>query len=149
VNPFLLVADEQIAHWKALREEISHMDDEAALKRVAEYWAQAPLMKCAYDGEDCSEWPSAWEMIHNGDWCPYSVAIGMEATLRLSGWEPSRLILKTIRDYDISDERTVLIIDGKVVLNYSVGMVEEYPRTRHDVLATFQHDGKRYLGVAK
>jgi hypothetical protein len=42
----------------------SHLDEPAALQRLAEYWAQAPLMKCAYDPEDCSEWPSPWEMIY-------------------------------------------------------------------------------------
>jgi hypothetical protein len=149
MNVFFLPPDEQVARWKALREEIAAMPETDALQRVADYWAKAPLMKMAYDPEDCSEWPSPWEMIHNGDYCPYSVAIIMEATLRLAGWEPSRMRLATIRDYDISDQMMILIIDGKVVLNYSVGMVQEYPTTRHDVLASFQNDGKRYLGVAK
>jgi hypothetical protein len=56
---------------------------ENSLDTLAEYWAQAPLMKCAYDGEDCSEWPGPWEMIHARRLVPYSVAIGMEFT---SGW---------------------------------------------------------------
>lgn len=149
MNPFLLSGPECLTAWKSLREDIKLMSEPEALAAVADWWAQAPLMRMAYDFEDCSEWPSPWEMIHQRDWCPYSVAIGMEFTLRLAGWEPERLKLAVIRDYDISDQRMLLIIDGTVVLNYSVGVVEEYPRTKHDVLVAFQNDGKRYLGVPK
>jgi hypothetical protein len=149
MNPFLLTPTEQVAQWKLLREEISLLEDQSAIQRIAEYWAKAPLSKLSYDPEDCTDWPSPWEMMHASDWCPYSVAIGMEFTLRLAGWEPSRLQLLMIRDYDISDQRMILKIDDRVVLNYTVGMVEEYPNTRHDVLVAFQSDGKRYFTLAK
>lgn len=107
------------------------------------------MMKMAYDFEDCSEWPSPWEMIAAKDWCPYSVAIGMEFTLRLAGWDKSRLLLMAIRDYDISEQRMILKIDDSIALNYSVGMVEEFPKTNYDVLATFQNNGKRYFATTK
>jgi hypothetical protein len=149
MNPFLLRRDEQLTAWKALREEIKSLDDTAALQRVADYWAMAPIMKLAYDPESCSEWPSPWEMIHNNNWCPYSVAIGMEFTLRLAGWEPSRMTLHLIRDYDISEQMMVLKIDESLVLNYIVGQVKEYPNTNHDVLVTFKNDGKRYFEATK
>ena len=106
-------------------------------------------MKMAYDFEDCSEWPSPWEMISKGDWCPYSVAIGMEFTLRLAGWDKSRLTLMVIRDYDISAQMMILKIDDDTVLNYSVGMVEEFPKTNYCVLAQFQSNGKRYFAITK
>jgi hypothetical protein len=149
MNPFFLSPDDQITSWKTLREEIKSLDEAAALQKVADYWAAAPLLKLAYDPEDCSGWPSPWEMIHANDWCANSVAIGMEFTLRLAGWEPSRLTLMFLRDYDISDQRMVLKIDESVVLNYSVGEVNEYPNTNHDVLVAFKNDGKRYFAVAK
>lgn len=149
MNPFLLGREDQLAEWKALREGIKGLDEAAALQRVADYWAKAPLCKMAYDPEEPAEWPSPWEMIHANDWCPYSVAIGMEFTLRLAGWDASRLTLLLIRDYDISDQRMVLKIDESVVLNYSVGSVEEYPKTNHDVLIAVKNDGKRYFVVAK
>lgn len=141
--------DEQLSEWKLLREEIKTLDDATALQRVADYWSRAPLDKMAYDPEDQNEWPSPWEMIMAHSWCPYSVAIGMEFTLRLGGWNPDRMKLKLIRDYDICDQRMVLVVDDKLVLNYIVGDVEEYPQTKHDVLMSYQHDGKRYLTVAK
>lgn len=149
MNPFLLSADEQIANWKLLRAELKDLDEATALQRVADFWAQAPISKMAYDPEDCSEWPSPWEMIAARDWCPHSVAIGMEFTLRLAGWDASRLRLMTIRDYDISEQRMILKIDDSLALNYSVGMVESFPTTNHDVLAAFQSNGKRYFAITK
>ncbi len=149
MNPFLLSPDERLADWKKFREEIRGLSEGESLRCVAHYWAQAPLSKCAYDPEDCSEWISPWEMIHAGDWCPYSVAIGMEFTLRLAGWDSNRLLLMTIRDFDISDQRMILKIDDSIVLNYSVGMVEEYPASRHDILACFRSDGKHYFPTTK
>lgn len=149
MNPFFLGPDEQVASWKALREDIKLLDEAEALQKVADYWAKAPLCRMAYDPEDHTQWPSPWEMVMEADWCPYSVAIGMEFTLRLAGWSPDRMTLLMIRDYDISDQRMVLKIDESVVLNYIVGSVEEYPKTKHDVLVAYRNDGKRYLPVAK
>ena len=149
MNPFLMRPDERTASWKALREEVRLLDDAAALKLVSEYWAKAPVSKMAYDPEDHASWPSPWEMVHAGDWCPSSIAIGMEFTLRLGGWDASRLKLVLIRDYDISEQIMVLKIDESLVLNYSVGYVEEYPKTNHDVLISYQNDGKRYFVIAK
>lgn len=149
MNPFLLKPHEQVSEWKALREEIKNLSDADALQRVARYWAEAPLCKMAYDPEDHTTWPTPWEMVMESDWCPYSVAIGMEFTLRLAGWNPNRMKLLLIRDYDISDQRMVLKVDDQVVLNYNVGIVEKYPETRHDVLEAYQNDGKRYSTIAK
>lgn len=149
MNQFLLSPDDRVTHWKQFREQLSLVDEAEALQVVANYWAFAPLVKMAYDPEDCQEWPSPWEMIHAGDWCPYSVAIGMEFTLRLAGWDASRLSLHTIRDYDVSDQRMILKIDESLALNYNVGKVEEYPTTHHDVLASFRSDGKRYFLITK
>jgi hypothetical protein len=147
MNPFLLDPTSRLQDWKDFREELRVEPESKALQLTADYWAKAPLMKCAYDFNDCTDWPSAWEMINAGEWCPYSVAIGMEFTLRLAGWNPERLTLLTIRDYDISDERMILKIDESLVLNYNVGMVEEYPKTTHDVMAAFRNDGKRYSRI--
>lgn len=147
MNPFFLRPDEQIAEWKLLREEIKLLDDDAAFQRVAEYWGDAPLLKMAYDPEDCTEWPSPWEMVAAGDWCPFSVAIGMEFTLRLAGWDPERMELVTIRDYNISEQKMILKIDGRIALNYSVGTVEAFPESNFDVLAAFKNDGKRYSSI--
>ncbi len=148
MNPFFLSSSERLADWKELRENIASMPEQDAFRAVSEYWARAPMMKMAYDPEHPEEWPLIWEMISNGDWCPFSVAIGMESTLRLSGLiDPSRMEVLYIRDYEISDTKYILKIDNNTVLNYTVGEVEEYPTSSPQILARFKNDGKRYFEI--
>ncbi len=149
MNHFFLSRDERVQHWKIFRDSLKELSDIEALNAVAHYWAQAPIMKRAYDDMDFSDWPSPWEMVHKGDWCQSSVAIGMEFTLRLAGWDANRLELITITDYDISEQKMILKIDESLVLNYTVGEVEEYPTTNHLIMISFRHDGKRYFETTK
>lgn len=145
MNPFLMSPDERLEDWKEFRESLKEHTDDKALQMVADYWKQAPLMKMVIDIEDPSQWGSPWEMIHKGDWCPYSVALGMEFTLRLSGWDKERFELLVIRDYDISEQKMILKIDESLIINYTAGKVEEYPNTKHDVLSSYIYNGKYLL----
>lgn len=144
MNPFLMDPKSRLGHWKEFRKALTAMSEADQLQAVADYWAKAPLDKIAYDIEDPESIPSAWEMVSDGNWCRNSVAIGMEFTLRLAGWAPERLRLAMLRDYDISDQMVVLIIDGIRVLNYSYGLVTDYPATRHDVVGSWRFSGKFY-----
>lgn len=144
MNHFLLSPKERLSSWKELRKNIVDLPEIVQLETVAEYWAKAPLLKMAYDPDDLPNWPSPWEMVHDGNWCCYSVAVGMEATLRLSGWDHNRLKVLYIRDYDISDQKCVLKIDDTLLLNYNINMIIEYPETKHDVLVAYKSNGKLY-----
>ena len=147
MNPFILSPEDRLDHWKKFRSSLVDLSEEDKLTRVAEYWALAPLSKLAYDIERPDNWPTPWEMITNGDWCRNSVAIGMEFTLRLSGFPAERMELTLIRDWDISEVILVLNIDQKTVLNYTYDSVDLYPTTRHDVVGRWQFCGKLYRAV--
>lgn len=138
MNPFLLTPRERLADWKKLRETLSTHPEREQLDMVAKYWAQAPVATFAYDADDPSSWPTAWEMISEGDWCRNSVAIGMEFTLRLSGWDAERLKLIHWHDFDLSDRILVLQVDAKYLLNFEYGEVVDVPNTRHDVISAWQ-----------
>lgn len=77
-NPFLLSPKQRLEEWKIFRNAITTLPDYNQLSEIASFWAQAPLSKFAYDPEQPSEWATPWEMIYEGDWCKFSVAIGME-----------------------------------------------------------------------
>lgn len=147
MNPFLLDARERLADWKEFRKSLTGLPESEQLDCVAEYWAKAPLGKLAYDLDDPEGIPSPWEMVSAGDWCPNSIAIGMEFTLRLAGWDAERLLLAMIRDYDISEMKVVLIIDENRWLNYSYGLVSETPKTRFDIIGRWHFSGKFYAPI--
>jgi len=120
------------------------MDDHQKLREVAAFWAQAPLMSIAYDLEDPSQWPTPWEMIHANEWCRNSVAIGMEATLRLAGVAADRMLLRLIIDRDIQAMLLVLVVDNTWVLNYDWGTVLPYPRTNQHIMHEWRFVYRHY-----
>jgi hypothetical protein len=144
MNPFLTSPRERLSLWKTLRSSLASMPEEEQLAVVAKYWAQAPLHKFAYDAEKPNTWPSPWEMISEGEWCARSVAIGIEFTLRLGGWNPDRISLHLIRDLDRSDMLFVVEIDGKYYLNYDHGLVSTVPNTKRDFVCSWKFNGKSY-----
>ncbi len=147
VNPFLMSSAERLADWKDLRARIGTMADQDALTELTRYWAQAPLSVTSHDPENPSTWPTPWEMISRGEWSKPMVAVGMEFTLRLAGWSEDRLKLRYLRDYDISEEIMILIVDDKIVLNYTDGAAIEYPPTEQIILCRWQHHGKEYAPI--
>ena len=144
MNPFLLSPNERLEDWKRLRKEIANADDGQALRLVAEYWGKAPLSVYSYDPEQPDEWPSPWEMVSDGEWSRSTVAIGMEFTLRLAGWDAGRLKLVYFRDYDISEELMILKIDDTLALNYTLNEVVEYPQTNKVILGSWAFRDKKY-----
>ena len=140
----MMAPDARLAHWKNFRNSLSGMAEIDQLAAVAEYWKWPPLKSVSCDPEALDLLPTPWEMMSANDWCRNSVAIGMDFTLRLSGWDSSRLLIKMMRDYDISEQKLVLEIDGKKLLNYDYGMVTDIPNTRFDFIETWKFVGKKY-----
>lgn len=144
MNPFLLGAKDRLGDWKDFRKSLITMNEQKQIAAVVNYWSKAPLIKHAYDLDNPDTIPTPWEMISLGDWCVDSVAIGMEFTLRLAGWDSSRLKLVMVRDYDISEMKVILIIDEMYWLNYSYGMVCNTPTSRYDIIGQWRFSGKHY-----
>jgi len=147
MNPFLLSADDRLEHWKDFRKSLSSKTDLEKMTAVATYWSSAPLKNIAYDCDAPETWPTIWEMIRAGDWCRNSIAIGMDGTLRLIGFDPSRLTLGTIIDPDISAMLTVVRIDADWLLNYDWSLLAPYPTTRHRWLRKFRWSGRKYFEI--
>ncbi len=133
-----------MAQWKTVRTQLKEKSEQEQLQSVVDFWMKAPLKKMAYDPERLDEYPSPWDMMTDNDWCQNSIAIGMDFTLRLGGWDADRLQIKMIRDYDLSVQQLVLVVDGKYVLNYEYGVVADEITSNHDVLDSWTFTGKHY-----
>jgi len=147
MNSFLLSPQQRLVYWKEFRTNLSKMPEIDQLSAVAEYWKLVPLKKMAYDPEALDLLPSPWEMISSDDWCKNSVAVGMEFTLRLSGWNANRMTIKMMRDYDISDQKLVLEIDENHLINYDYGIVTKMPATRFDIISSWRFIGRNYQRI--
>lgn len=147
MNPFLLAPRERLAAWKNLRNHLAARSEPAQLQQVAMFWAQCPIQRFSLDPERPATWPTPWEMLYRNDYDQNAIAIGMEMTLRLGGWDATRLALMMINDRNISDMRMVLKIDDKTVLNYNHGMVCEIPQSGFVVLYQYQFNDRVYSEV--
>jgi hypothetical protein len=123
MNHFMLSSPERIQSWGQFRDGLPTVDEETQLNNVAKFWALCPFAKWTVDPDAPKTWPSVWEMLHHGDYCKNAIAIGMEATLRLSGWAPERLKLTMVKNLVDCEEFLTLIIDANQVLNYSYAEV--------------------------
>jgi hypothetical protein len=147
MNPFLLDSRSRLRDWKEFRNRLPSLSETEQFSELARYFAQAPLVRYTYDAHDPATWPTMWQMVSDGDWCEQSIAIGMEGTLRLSGFEASRLKLVLINDRDLSEVRFVLQIDDRIWLNYEYGVAREIPDTNRTVMCCWQFDGKKFVSV--
>jgi hypothetical protein len=147
INPFLLSTKDRLNHWKTFRKSLASLPEPEQLHQVSEYWSKTPLQVIAYNIDDPASWLSPWEMMTANDWCRNTIAIGMEFTLRLSGWDASRLALKMIIDRQNSVMILVLVVDDALVLNYDYGTMCEKPSTLV-TLKSFKWDGKKQYIIA-
>jgi|ERR1035437_4031995 hypothetical protein len=143
MNPFLLSFEERLRVWKELRKSLPLEEESIQFTKIAEFWSKAPLVTIAYDPSDATNWPTPWEMIRNNEWCRSSIAIGMENTLRLSGFSADRLKLQLIIDREIQEMLLVLNIDDKWILNYDWGHIKPCQK-HHVILKTWQYIGKSF-----
>lgn len=122
MNSFKLPPSQRLTAWSEFRDSLSSMPEADQLQAVAEFWQHCPFDRWVIDPLEPKEWMSVWEMLYEGQYCINCVAIGIEATLRFSGWDPSRLQLVMIREDDaLGSEYFVVKIDNMIVLNYSYG----------------------------
>lgn len=113
--------EERLSAWGSFRDGLPSLSEQEQLDKVAKFWAQCPFGKWVIHPEDSRDWPTVWELLHDGDYCRNSIAVGIESTLRLSGMNADRLKLVMVKNVEDQEEFFVVIIDDNQVLNYSYG----------------------------
>lgn len=121
MNPFMLPEKDRMLSWRELRNLIQPLSDDEKFIEVTRWWAKAPICRYSIDAENCSSWPTPWELLNEGVFCSSGLAYMMAMTLILSGFDKSRISMPYIDDGD--DRRLIVLVDGQIVLNYSYGEV--------------------------
>lgn len=137
---------ERLNEWTAFRDGLSAYSEYEQLEKVARWWGLAPLNKRSIDPYDPKSWMTVWEMLYSGDLCQNSLAVAMESTLRLAGWDPKRLTLQMVYSEEESSEFLVVQIDGTYLLNYSYGSPANVEVVSNDITVQneFGFSGRSY-----
>jgi hypothetical protein len=147
MNPFMLMPSERLDEWTAFRDRLPSLSESEQLEQVCRWWGLAPLKKRSLDPLDPKSWMTVWEMLHSGDMCQNSIAIAMESTLRLSGWDPKRLTLQMVHSDEENADFIVVKIDDEYLLNYSYATpIYLDADIRNDISVEFeiQYAGRAY-----
>jgi hypothetical protein len=125
-----------------MRDSLTELNDSEKFNIVAKWFALAPLEKMSLDPENSKTWQDPWTLISNNKWCEISVAIAIEATLRLGGAKSP--VIAWIIDRKASIQTMVVIVDN-CVLNYEVGHVVAVQDCNLDILYSWQFDENSYV----
>lgn len=130
----------RLSTWRSFRMGLSEIDDlESVCRQVHQWWSFAPLNNLSLDPYEIETWPSVWEMLHQGDFCKFSTAIGMSYTLFYIDEKIENNILR-VYDHENSDIYMTALIDGRWLLNYNLTQVVEWNTVKHtlDVQENFK-----------
>lgn len=137
MNPFLSHPRDRMRIWRELRASLDGtLGDMAHLEMVTSYWTKAPISTPYLDYMSPSTWPDAWGLLDSNDFDQNAIGLGMFYTLLLSrdGRWVDRLGLSVIRHMDLSIERMVVVVDGRLALNYDHGAVSCWPPEGHYII---------------
>ena len=152
MNHFLLSSEERLKCWRKMRLELLRKDlsDLDHLKIVAEWWAKCPISyQRTIDPYSSENWPSGWELIHDGNFCRSLIGLGMEQSLLLreGRWNSDRIKLSYIDDNKEMDYLAP-IVDDTYILNYSLNEVVLLNEIENiTIIYQYYFDGKNHIQI--
>lgn len=116
----------RLAMWRDFRKSLDSNDILAVCETVVGWWQSAPLVNIAIDPVDSDRWPTAWEMLHQGDFCEDSLALGMSYTIHYANSDiKNELVYITHTEEQF--QRLCVQIDNKYLLNFRRGVISTLP----------------------
>lgn len=85
----------KLSRWQTFRTALGELDDETALRETTFLFAHADWTHWLLDPDDCSAWPTPWELLAEPSLCDVARAAMVLATIEMSpltgGWTLWRL----------------------------------------------------------
>lgn len=122
----------RLATWRDFRKSLTGKTVEEIAEQVCQWWATAPIGPRNVDPYDATTWPDAWEMLHEGQFCKSTVAIGMSYTIFYIDKNIENKLIR-IQDLDNRDIYITALIDNKFLLNYNYGEVVEWSKVQDTI----------------
>lgn len=120
-NLFYTKHDQRIFEWRNFRNRLAA--SLTPIEEVVEWASHAPLGTHSIDCWSAEEWPTAWELVDEGEYCEFSIALLMEYTLGVAFPDRYKLELILIENREEKILRLCVRVDGAYLLNYEQGAV--------------------------
>lgn len=115
--------EERLHLWKKVRDDINALPLNDQLNNIAKFCSKIPYGSRTLDYYSPAEWPTPWEILFHGSFCTSSISLLIFYTLTLLN-SPPDIELWLVEDVD--GVYLLPIIDNQFVLNYELGMVNNY-----------------------
>lgn len=114
--------------WREFRLSLDIENTLEVCQTVVDWWKSSPISSISIDPVDSNFWPTPWEMLHKGDFCENSLALGMSYTIYYANPRiPNRLVF--VQNPKDSIQRLCALIDEKYLLNYRHGVISSRPKS--------------------
>ena len=116
----------RLNRWRAFRKGLNTDNTKDVCELVIDWWKMAPISSWTIDPVDSDTYPTPWEMLHSGNFCENSMALGMSYTIHYANEKiPNSLMYITDREKSI--QKLCVLIDNKYLINYSYGAISTLP----------------------
>ena len=116
----------RLSQWREFRKGLDTDNTQEVCNTVIDGWKMAPISKMSIDPVDSNTWPTPWEMLHSGNFCEDSLALGMSYTIYYAN-ETILNELLYVTDRKNSTQKLCVWIDNKYLLNYEHGAISTLP----------------------
>lgn len=150
LSPFLQGSKTLLKLWKDLRRQLNlDKTDYQHLKLVTDFWSNAPIGPRVLDWDNCASWPDAWMLMHQNEFDESAISLGMFYTLILSDderWTTDRCQLKLIKDDVRSQQKIILEIDNKWLMNFEYKKITTVNSSKENYFMQqlYSFDGKNH-----
>lgn len=116
----------RLALWRDFRRSLDTNHTKEVCNTVVKWWESAPLFSMSIDPVNAEQWPTPWEMLHRGDFCEDSLALGMSYTIYYANPEIENELLY-VTCLGKSFQRLCVLVDNKHLLNYERSSISTLP----------------------
>jgi len=116
----------RLSKWRAFRKGLNTSNTYDVCNTVIQWWKMAPISSMTIDPVESNTWPTPWEMLHSGDFCEDSIALGISYTIYYANDKiPNQLVYIIDREKEV--QRLCTLIDNKYLLNLDYGTISNLP----------------------
>lgn len=137
---------EKILAWRELRTQLADKAVDEAVDVINSWWTYTPWVKKTIDPYRPDSWPTPWDMINRGEFCRSSIALGQAYTLWLC-MPDARVDLWLINNFSEKDIHLVVVIDEKIMLNYTPGLVMTVEECEFEVLSKITRQDLSHIKI--
>ena len=115
-----VASDERITKWRFLRDTLKLKSNEECIELVVDFISTITFSNRTIDYYTPSNWPTPWDILHNGLFCVNGISLLAYHTLKLANVNNVEMILIEFA----GDVFLLPLLDDKYLINFTPGSLK-------------------------